>query len=131
MKKKKQLLWLQAACFPVNIGVCGSKEAWDDLMGRMSVKDEPYNTDAAGRCTRFEKSGETVTIVLTFDTRRFKKASLMQILGLVTHECVHAWQYTLEAMAEDSPGREVEAYAIQALVQDTMNALKDMGHVKL
>jgi hypothetical protein len=49
--------------------------------------------------------------------------SLPQLAGLLAHESTHIWQFAKEKMREAEPGREVEAYAVQWLVQEMMTQL--------
>lgn len=44
----------------------------------------------------------------------------LEIAGLIVHESVHVWQRYCDDIGEHSPGREQEAYAIQAIAQELM-----------
>lgn len=43
---------------------------------------------------------------------------LPEIYALLAHEAVHIWQAVREAMFEESPSSEFEAYSIQAIARD-------------
>lgn len=47
------------------------------------------------------------------------------IATLLVHEAVHIWQEECEMMGEDSPGREIEAYAIQRISSNLLRAYRD------
>lgn len=44
----------------------------------------------------------------------------IEIAGLLVHEAVHAWQEWCDYYGELTPGREQEAYAVQAISQELM-----------
>ena len=62
-------------------------------------------------------SKELVTIVALGD---MTGRSGVEIAGLLVHEATHIWQEYCESIGETNPGREQEAYAIQAIAQELM-----------
>lgn len=62
------------------------------------------------------KRGQTVIVCL----RDWEGRNPIEVAGLLVHEAVHVWQEYAERIGEQEPGREQEAYAIQAIAQELM-----------
>lgn len=62
------------------------------------------------------KRGQTVIVCL----RDWEGRNPIEVAGLLVHEAVHVWQEYAARIGEQEPGREQEAYAIQAIAQELM-----------
>ena len=90
----------------------------------MGIKGEKY-PDSDGRCSTFESDGKVCAIV-TINKRVDGKDS-NGIVGLIVHEAVHVWQLVRENIGEANPSSEFEAYAIQAISQELIEAYAKSG----
>ncbi len=59
-------------------------------------------------------NGNSIAIVCLDDWRR---RPITEVFPLLVHESVHIWQEWKRSHSEESPGDEVEAYAIQEIAQ--------------
>ena len=66
------------------------------------------------------ETGETLSLVVIRDLGQLDS----KICGVIVHEAVHVWQNIREAMEEESPSHEFEAYSLQWIVH---NLIKDYG----
>lgn len=57
--------------------------------------------------------------IVALDTSRSRNP--IEIAGLLVHEAVHVWQEYCDSIGEAFPGKEQEAYAIQAIAQELMD----------
>ena len=121
---KSKVIWCNKGWFPVYFGFCPDKKAWAREMRRMGVKGEKYPT-SDGRCSTFESDGKVCAIVTI--NKRCDDKDGNGIIGLIIHEAVHVWQLLMENIGESSPSSEFEAYAIQAISQELIEAYSESG----
>ena len=50
----------------------------------------------------------------------------IQIAAILAHEAVHIWQLIRREIGEDKPGDEGEAYAVQHITQELLQAYADL-----
>lgn len=104
-------------------GLCLTEAAFQRELRRLKVKREdwPRFVSEGGHATThyFDKAGSRVVIVCLGEHKTRKP---VEVYGLLVHEAVHIWQGECEAMRETSPGGEIEAYAIQSVSQNLINA---------
>ena len=120
MTKRDSVEWCNRGWYPVFYGFCPSEVAWDRQMKKMGIKGEPYPGDD-GRMTCF-KAGGNATVIVTITDGAEGTHSLLEIVGLLVHEAVHVWQEIQKHIGEDAPGSEVDAYSVQAIAQELLEA---------
>jgi len=68
--------------------------------------------------THHVSNSETLGAIVCIND--WKGRDPIEIAGLLVHEAVHVWQGWCEYYGETHPGREQEAYAIQAIAQELL-----------
>lgn len=117
-------IWLKRGWQPTAIGFVPSEEAW-----KQTHKDYDFAEGAVwpdvkpggGRCVwlKHTTTGENIIlVVIGAPTKAYKDSVTLSIV----HEAVHVWQFLCEAMGEEKPGIEMEAYGIQHIVQELLLA---------
>lgn len=107
--------------FPVYFGFCPSVAAWKHDAKRLSVPNiGPYPT-ADARCTHLTNPAGKRCCVVTVG-EHIDKREPNGIASLITHEAAHVWQAVRENIGEDSPSHEFEAYAMQAISGQLIDA---------
>lgn len=116
---KNKVDWIPTGFDPMSVGFCPNKRAWNKEMKRLGVTDCPYPTND-GMVHYFARTkGHGHCCIVTIGKRC---TDPLMILGLITHEVVHVWQFILEVMNEHEPSREFEAYSIQGLTMAIIDA---------
>jgi hypothetical protein len=72
---------------------------------------------ASATAHHFSNDGSLLCVVCLRD---HEGRDPVEIAGLLVHEAVHAWQEWCDFYGEKTPGREQEAYAVQAIAQELM-----------
>lgn len=108
----------------VRYALCLDGDEYTKEMTRLKVESPtPFLIEDKPATTHFfHKKGdrnESVAIVCIGDVSNMDPIS---IATLLVHEAVHIWQEEADLMGEDSPGREIEAYAIQRISKNLMLA---------
>lgn len=130
----KRIIWMERFCYPVYIGFCPSPEAWRREMREHHKRDSDLpeyacaNSDA--RTSYFQptdgKSKQPIVLIslnLKFKAR-IRRAE-PHALALIAHEAVHVWQFICDEIGEESPSKEVSAYAVQMVFANTLKACMD------
>ena len=84
--------------------------------------------DRAGATTHFFDTRWGDVAIVTFGDRY--GYGIHQIHALLVHEAVHIWQAQRDAMSEDSPSSEFEAYAIQTISQNLIESYQKQNKKK-
>lgn len=115
--------------YPVRYGFCPSKKAWDIELKRMKVRRSDNNAylDSGAALTLFHDTpfGKTMIVTVSEGLDKRSHYSPLTVAMVIVHEAVHVWQRIREHIGEDAPGRECEAYAIQAISQEMIAAYCD------
>lgn len=114
--------WIELGFLPAEVGYVPHENAWHASLARLKVEPMAY-PDTDGRCVHWENVGpDRKSVILICVGARAKNYSLAQVVGIIAHECQHAWRFIREAMGETEPSSEFEAYALQCLVQHAVYA---------
>lgn len=122
MTKKTTVRWLDrriGAPGPY-LCLCLSEAAFDAAMRHLKITrippwiSSPY-ADATSHHINSEHGVGTVVCLSGHDGR-----DPVEVAGLLVHEAVHVWQEWCDHYGETHPGREQEAYAVQAIAQELM-----------
>ena len=113
--------WFPRVVFPCAIGFCPDEKSWNKFCKSKGIK-EPYPTES-GRCTLVAKGGECYILIVVNNVRDYRPA---EIIGVLAHECSHAFDFMCEQYGEDTPSAEFKAYSIQNFVMQAVVAYDDM-----
>jgi len=120
---KPQAKWLDrriAAPGPY-LTLCLSETEYEAAMAHLKCKHYgPWiSTPQASATTHHLHNADgNLCSVVCLGNREGRNA--IEIAGLLVHEAVHVWQEYADFYGEKTPGREQEAYAIQAIAQELM-----------
>ena len=116
-------VWLHHGPFPTESAFAPSKKAWVKLMRELKAEDEPYPTKDACVTTFFETPRGCVR-VLTVGDHLTGKRNRLRLTALIAHEVQHIWQSIKDDVGEEAPGSECEAYMVQWLLTQVLEAFE-------
>jgi hypothetical protein len=129
-KAKKGAEWIDWNLIPVPmyVGLCTNEAQFHRELRRMKVPQNHWpdfvSKGAKARVHRLDKvddATQACSIVCISDDIECP----VQIIGLLIHEAVHVWQNICEAIFEDNPSGEFEAYGIQSIALGLIEAYAD------
>ena len=125
---KKGATWIDRSIIesPYCVGLCQSEEQFQYELKRMKVKGRQaivwIEDGKSGQVHQYESTDGSFNRVCIVCIRPRKGRSPSDIIGLLIHEAVHVWQYICELINEDRPSKEFEAYSIQCIAQNLIEA---------
>ena len=97
-------------------------------MKRLGVS-EPF-TKSAANTRMFVNEDGRCCIIVSMRTDIPDNHTELEVFGLLVHEATHVWQFILEHIGEEGPGYELEAYAMQAIAQELLQAFRSVRQMK-
>lgn len=111
---------------PYFVGLCTCEADFQKELRRLKVpvKDWPtFNASTHANATvHFFESDTGKTAIVCMTPRPDKEG--IQLAAMLVHEAVHIWQGIRDELGEKTPSAEFEAYSIQAISQNLMQAYK-------
>lgn len=105
-------------------GLCTSKEDFQRELARLAVPRDNWprfnKSPKHASVHYFEKGDGKQCAIVTIQPGRDKTG--VQIAALLVHEAAHIWRAIREDMNEKEPSAEFEAYSLQAISQELMQA---------
>lgn len=123
---KNEIIWCNSGWLPHHYGFCPSERAWRIGMRRLKMREDDYPGHLKA-CTSLFQNKETkrrVAVVTVGDH------SPRDTVELLVHESMHVWRDMREAIGEEKPSSEFEAYAMQNIFGALLDAYRHTrGHV--
>jgi len=111
---------------PIQWAICLTPEAFDKAQKQLNVPKQyrgEWITDGFNATVHHITDADRKYSVVCY--RPDKTRSRSQQFAMLVHEAVHIWQRIREAMGENAPSSEFEAYSIQSISQDLMQSLDE------
>jgi hypothetical protein len=111
-------IWLdrQLALPGPHLAVCITEEQYLEACAHAGVPPQLPWIKPGGVATTHTFMGDKLVSLVCIDVP--KRTSPVSVIGLLAHEATHVCQSYFDWMGEENPGREQEAYAMQALVEE-------------
>ena len=123
-KAKNRAAWInRTLIISPCIGLCKTEEEFHNELRRLKFPEKMwpvYVPDGFDAKTHMfiDKDKNTVFIICVREGNHER----YPLAGLLAHEATHVWQEICECINEDEPSREFEAYSVQHIAQELMQA---------
>lgn len=103
-----------------HLALCLSEKEFQAACKHLRCKNAPpwISTPHSDATSHYFDGDRGLTVVVCI--RGWEGRTPVEVAGLLVHEAVHVWQEYAQQIGELSPGREQEAYAVQAISQELM-----------
>ncbi len=121
MKHRTRWLDRRIAAPGPHLALCLSESEFVAAMAHCNVKSPPpwLNSTHSHATVHFlEHTEHGLTAIVAMN--EWANRDPVEVAGLLVHEAVHIWQEYADHIGERTPGREQEAYAVQAIAQELM-----------
>lgn len=102
--------------------LCLSDEEYHQAMFELGAKpvNDWIKTRQASATAHYIEKASTNELAVIVCLRGHETHTPVEVAGLLVHEAVHIWQQYCDHIGEQHPGREQEAYGVQAIAQELM-----------
>lgn len=109
--------------WPPSLYVTKDKQAYDRFLKHVCEKGSspaPFPPPNGGLCQKFEDPDGSAMFVIAVGKQR----SRSELIRTIAHEATHAMRWILEHASEEKPGVETEAYLVEHIVAQSLDALR-------
>lgn len=126
----KGIRYFNLGPWPFYVGFTTSEKAFAKEMQRLGVSRVNFLSHArANMTTHIFENRKTVTCIITSQPFNRRQHSREQYAALIAHEAVHVIQEMSKELARgESLGIEAEAYLVQQIVQESLQAAWATGN---
>lgn len=121
---KRRTNWLDRRIAPPApyLCLCLSEDEYHQAMFELGAKPIHtwVKTPQASATAHYIEKYATHELAVIVCMRDWEGRNPVEVAGLLVHEAVHIWQQYRDHIGEQNPGREQEAYAVQAVAQELM-----------
>lgn len=118
-KLTNRTIWCDHGWFPHHYGFCPSEEAWQRTIKAIKLNQTPYPAHDAA-CNLFQNRETKLPCVLV--TMNHRPRTPQVVVELLSHEAMHIWRDIRKTTGERKPSSEFEAYAMQNILRNLMDA---------
>ena len=129
MKQKHRDKWLDRCALELAYcyRLCVTEKEFHKELKRLKLAKSVWpkflkSTHANATTHYFEAPSGELCAIVCMPADEAEKRSNDAIYGLLVHEAMHIWRVCREAIGEDHPSAEVEAYAMQRISQNLIHS---------
>lgn len=118
---------------PYSISLCLSEDSFRHEMKRLKVPVSSWPKwiiEGYGGTTHTLEENEKHEMALVICIKKEKSSTRDAVIGLIVHEAVHVWQKVRDNLREEFPSTEFEAYSIQQITVNLIDAYNQLTKKK-
>jgi len=107
--------------------LCTNEQQFVNILKKIGEPRGEFLQDVEGMVTYTYITSKGIVCLVCMDLEHWRTQPALQTATVLVHEAVHVWQRYRDYLGEHTPSKEFEAYAIESISRNLMEAYVEVA----